>query len=191
MARSIVSRAPSYKCRRKLSTLKTRWREYGKTAGFLYLLAVQRYELIPLPVTDTNFTKRLLKQANDIEHIREFLWAYQYLCKNLEPRRYGFPSIRSVAGELSEDLACDPFPKDVVDAIKKYKSLKKIFARNPQVADSISGQSQSDPTRVAYRNVSSYDNSGKANAPVWRIRENNDANMRVVLILEFPAAEKI
>jgi len=131
MARSIVSRAPSYKCRRKLSTLKTRWREYGKTAGFLYLLAVQRYELIPLPVTDTNFTKRLLKQANDIEHIREFFWAYQYLCKNLEPRRYGFPSIRSVAGELSEDLACDPFPKDGVDAIKKYKSPKKNIRPKP------------------------------------------------------------
>ena len=40
MSRSIVSTAPSYKYRKKISTLKTRWREYGPTAGFLYLLRI-------------------------------------------------------------------------------------------------------------------------------------------------------
>jgi hypothetical protein len=122
MARSIVSTAPSYKCVRKLSTLKTRWREYGRTAGFLYLLAVQRFELIPCPVTSNKFTKRLLKQANDIEHIREFFQAYQHLCNILNARGYGFPTISSNVGNLSDLLAIDAFSKDVDDAIKNYKS---------------------------------------------------------------------
>ena len=42
MARSIVSTVPSYKYNRGLSTLKSRWKEYGLTAGFLYLLRIQK-----------------------------------------------------------------------------------------------------------------------------------------------------
>ena len=42
MALSIVCNSPSYAHRKGLSTLKTRWREYGTTAAFLYLLLIQK-----------------------------------------------------------------------------------------------------------------------------------------------------
>ena len=122
MARSIISTAPSYKYKKKISTIKSRWREYGRTAGFLYLLAVQRFELIPCPVTSNSFTKRLLKQANDIAHIREFFQAYQHLCDILNARGYRFPTISSDIGKLSNLLPIGQFPKDVDDAIKNYQS---------------------------------------------------------------------
>ena len=122
MARSIISTAPSYKYKKKISTIKSRWREHGRTAGFLYLLAVQRFELIPCPVTSNGFTKRLLEQAKDIEHIREFFQAYQHLCNILNARGYGFPTISSDVGKLSDLLSIGPFPKDVDDAIKNYQS---------------------------------------------------------------------
>src|ERR1035437_1940388 len=122
MARSIVSTAPSYKCKWKLSTLKSRWREYGPAAGFLYLLLRQRFELVPYHVTAGKFATKLLQQAGDIAHIREFFQAYQYLCNILNARGYRFPTISSDVGKLSDSLAFDPFPKDVDDGIKNYKS---------------------------------------------------------------------
>ena len=122
MARSIVSTVPSYKYNRGLSTLKSRWKEYGLTAGFLYLLRIQKFELIPYRVTDDEFAKELLQQAGDIAHIREFFQAYQYLCNILNARGYRFPTISSDVGKLSDSLAFDPFPKDVDDGIKNYKS---------------------------------------------------------------------
>jgi hypothetical protein len=121
MARSIVSTAPSYKYKKKISTMKSRWREYGPTAGFLYLLRIQKFELVPYHVTHDEFAKELLKQAGSIAHIREFFQAYQHLCDILNTRGYGFPTIRSDVGKLTE-LPCEPFPKDVDDAIKTYKS---------------------------------------------------------------------
>jgi hypothetical protein len=124
MARSIVSTVPSYKYNRGLSTLKSRWKEYGLTAGFLYLLRIQKFELIPYRVTDDEFAKELLQQAGDIAHIREFFQAYQYLCNILNARGYRFPTISSDVCKLSDSLAFAPFPEDVDDAIKIYKSAR-------------------------------------------------------------------
>lgn len=123
MARAIVATTPSYGYRRRSSTLKSRWREYGPTAGFLYLLRIQKFELVPCPLTSDRFAKQLLKQADDIAHIREFFLAYQYLCNILKTRGYNFPSVHSVVGKLP-DLAFDPFPNDVDNAIKNYKSAR-------------------------------------------------------------------
>jgi hypothetical protein len=124
MARSIVSTVPSYKYNRGLSTLKSRWKEYGLTAGFLYLLRIQKFELTPYRVTDDEFAKELLQQAGDIAQIREFFQAYQYLCNILNARGYRFPTISSDVCKLSDSLAFAPFPEDVDDAIKIYKSAR-------------------------------------------------------------------
>ncbi len=122
MARSIVQRANSYHYKKKLSTLKSRWREYGQTAGFHYLLQIQRFELAPPTVAKSSFAKMLLEQVEDVDHLSEFFRAYQHVCKVLEPLGYSFPRVGLDLGPLPESLPISPFPYDVEEAISTYRS---------------------------------------------------------------------
>jgi len=122
MAHSIICNSPSYKYRKKLSTLKTRWHDYGTTAALLYLLFVQKFELMPPWVRSNEFSETLLKTNADIDHLTEFFRAYRHLCEVLGPRGYRFPPIRTVEGILAQPLVVEPFPKDVEEAIQNYTS---------------------------------------------------------------------
>ena len=122
MARSIICNSPTYKYSKGMSTLKTRWREYGTTAAFLYLLSVQKFELMPPLSSSVNFCETLLNQTADVDHLAEVFQAYQHICKVLGPRGYSFPPIRTVEGTLAKPLVIDPFPADVDEAIKNYTS---------------------------------------------------------------------
>lgn len=119
MARSIICKSPSYKYKKGLSTLKTRWREYGTTAAFSYLLFVQKFELVPPLVSSSKFCPTLLDQVVDIDHITEFFQAYGHLCRVLGSRGYRFPRVSAIEGNLTQVLPVDPFPTDVEEAIKK------------------------------------------------------------------------
>src|SRR4051812_15769634 len=118
MAKAIVCTAKSHNYNLGLSTLKSRWREDGKAAGFLYLLYVQKYELTPPLVRSEGFAKTLLKQATAIQDIREFSRAYQGLCKVLQAVGYDPPLIAAELGEpRSGDLSCPPFEPEIKEAI--------------------------------------------------------------------------
>ena len=122
MALSIIRNSPSYKYTDGLSTLKTRWREYGATAAFLYLLFIQKFELLPPRIRAIKFSDILLEQTADINHLVEFFRAYQHLCKVLKTRGYEFPSIRAVEDSPFDDLPVGPFQSDVQKAIDGYTS---------------------------------------------------------------------
>jgi hypothetical protein len=107
------------------STLKTRWREYGITAAFSYLLFVQKFELMPPLVSSAKFFPILLTQVEDTNHITEFFQAYRHLCDVLGTRGYGFPRMSAIEGNSTLVLPVDPFPTDVEEAIKKYGSTHK------------------------------------------------------------------
>jgi hypothetical protein len=120
MARSIV--CTGYRYRKGLSTLKSRWREYGKTAAFSYLILEQKFELKPPSVRSKNFSDILLSQVDDIDHLTEFFLAYRHLCEVLHSRGYRFPPVHSVEGTLVSPLVVDKLPEDVEKAIQNYKS---------------------------------------------------------------------
>jgi hypothetical protein len=122
MARSIVRKSPSYKYRRRLGTLKQRWSAYKTTAAFLYLLFIQKFHVMPPSISSSQFSKILLKQAADVEHLAEFFQAYRHVCEVLHIRGYNFPRINAVDGRPVQSLPYDPFPTDVEEAIKNYKS---------------------------------------------------------------------
>jgi hypothetical protein len=123
MARSIICNSPSYEYDQGLSTLKTRWGEYGPTAALLYLLFAQKFDLMPRFVNSAKFSERLLEQAADVGHLTLFFQAYRHLCEVLRSRGYRFPPIQ-VEGNLTQPLLADPFPRDVEEAIKSYTSAE-------------------------------------------------------------------
>jgi hypothetical protein len=92
------------------------------TAAFSYLLFVQKFELMPPFVRSTNFSKILLRQADDARHIAEFFQAYRHLCDVLGSRGYRYPPVRAIEGNLAQPLYAEPFPVDVEEAIQGYKS---------------------------------------------------------------------
>lgn len=120
MARFVMNTAPSYGVKLGRSSLKSRWNEYSLSAGFLYLLHIQKFELKPPRITKDEFADKLLEQAADREHLIELFQSHQYLAKILKPRGYSLPAISLNVGTLRYDLSFDPFPADVEDAIKRY-----------------------------------------------------------------------
>jgi hypothetical protein len=122
MAFSIVCNSPSYKFTKGLSTLKTRWREYGETAGFLYLLLFQKFELMPPGTKKRTFSETLLTQAADIDHLIEFFRAYRHLCEVLKTRGLEFAQIRAFEELPSSELVVEPFQSDVQKEIDTYTS---------------------------------------------------------------------
>jgi hypothetical protein len=128
MARSIICSSPSYQYKKELSTLKTRWREYGATAAFSYLLFVQKFELKPPPVSSRRFCPILLTQVADTGHITEFFQAYRHLCDVLGTRGYRFPRISAIESNSALVFPLDPFPTDVEEAIANYGSKRKTSA---------------------------------------------------------------
>ncbi len=123
MAISIVQSAKSYGYKKKRSTLKSRWVEYQLTAGFHYLLRIQKFKLAPPSVAKSSFVKTLLEQVEDVERLSEFFRAYQHVCNVLKPRGYSFPRVGLDLGPLPGSLAAEPFPHDVEDAIRTYTSV--------------------------------------------------------------------
>ena len=121
MARSIICSSPSYNYDQGLSTLKTRWREYGQTAALLYLIFAQKFDLMPRFIGSADFSERLLEQAADVGHLTLFFQAYRHLCEVLRNRGYRFPPI-GVEGNLTQPLLVEPFPADVEQAINNYAS---------------------------------------------------------------------
>ena len=120
MARSVVRAANSYNVTSGTSTLKTRWREYSQSAGFLYLVHIQKFELKPPRVSTKAFAEDLLAQAADRDHLIEFFQAYRHLAEILKTRGYSLPTVSLDVGMLRSELAIDPFPADVNSAIKQY-----------------------------------------------------------------------
>jgi hypothetical protein len=123
MARSVVCASPSYNYKKGVTTLKTRWREYGTTAALLYLLLMQKFELMPPLVRSAKFCQILLRKVADVDHLTEFFQAYRHICEVLGPRGYRFPPIRAVEGNLAQPLVVEQFPADVEEAIRNYKSV--------------------------------------------------------------------
>jgi hypothetical protein len=120
MARSVVSKAESYGVSSSRTTRNNLWREYGPSAGFLYLLHVQNFELKPPRIATKAFADRLLSQAQDRDHLMEFFQAYQHLSERLKPSGYSFPPVSVDVGKLDSCLAADPFSADVKDAIGRH-----------------------------------------------------------------------
>jgi hypothetical protein len=122
MAQSILCNSTSYKYTGGLSTLKTRWRDYREAAGFLYLLLVQKFDLMPPETEQLAFSETLLTQVNDTDHLIEFFRAYRHLCEVLKKRGLEFPSIQDFDELPSSELVVEPFQSDVQKAIDGYKS---------------------------------------------------------------------
>jgi hypothetical protein len=120
MARFVVGAAHSYNVELGTSTLKSRWKEYSRSAGFLYLVHIQKFELKPPRISTKTFAEKLLAQAEDRDHLVEFFQAYRHLDEILKPRGYSLPPVSLDVGTLGSALAADPFPADVDDAIKRY-----------------------------------------------------------------------
>jgi len=117
-ARYVVANARSYDLKRGKSTIKTRWRKFGPTAAFLYLLLIQKFPFMPPRLATKQFSERLLKQANDFSGLRSFFRAYQNVCDVLVPRGYTFE-------KLSLNLNCEVPPLRVAalqaDVIAAFK----------------------------------------------------------------------
>jgi hypothetical protein len=116
-ARYVVRKADSYRMKVSDSTIKTRWRSFGPTAVFLYLVLIQKFPLMPPRLSQVGFSEFLLKQTNDIEVLRNFFRAYQQVCKVLAPAGYR-PTI------LEYDLRCDVPP---IDAPALTSDLEIVF----------------------------------------------------------------
>jgi hypothetical protein len=72
-------------------TMKARWREYGKTAVFGYLLT--EIGLRPAKLTSKKFVESLLSQVTDVGRLQRFFAAYRDMSIILRPRGYPCESL--------------------------------------------------------------------------------------------------
>ena len=87
-ARYVVRTARSYKSASSETKMKNRWRAYGSTAIFLYLILNQKFDLKPPRVSSGKFLEDLWRQADDVDQLRCFFRAYQIVQQALAPLGY-------------------------------------------------------------------------------------------------------
>jgi len=120
-ARYVVRTAPSYASNMKKSTSKSRWRKFGSTAIFLYLLLIQKYPLMPARVSSKNFSNDLLNQTTKIVGLHAFFRAYQEVCETLISRNYTFETLDLALNCDAPPSMITPFPQDVLEQFEKAK----------------------------------------------------------------------
>jgi hypothetical protein len=74
---------------RSESLMKLRWREYGSTSIFSYLILERQFKFAPPKLCAVNFVQQLLDQVNDDDGLRQFFHAYKIVRDALTPRGYG------------------------------------------------------------------------------------------------------
>jgi hypothetical protein len=87
-------------------TMRTRWRQYGKTAVLAY--SFQKIGPRPARLTTKKFVEKLLSQVADVERLRRLFATYQNLSTLLRPRGY----------------SCDPIAVDCLSKVAPVLSLK-------------------------------------------------------------------
>jgi len=113
-ARYVVQRA--YKPAGGESTIKSRWRRYGSSAIFLYLISSQDCDVRPPRVSSRKFVERLLQQAVNIEGLRRYFCAYQVVRAALLHKNYKkFPA-------LDLDLQCSPLELNAAELTSDIKA---------------------------------------------------------------------
>ena len=123
-ARYVVVNAKSYELQKKKSTIKNRWREFGSTAAFLYLLLIQNAPLMPPKLTAKRFSRDLLKQAEGVQELRNFFCAYQHVCDVLAPRGYKFEKLTLNLNCGVPLLATAALQADVIAAFENSKGAQ-------------------------------------------------------------------
>jgi hypothetical protein len=124
-ARYVVVNAKSYNLSREIGTTKSRWRDFGKTGAFLYLLLIQNFSLMPPKLASKTFSKKLLDQVADVGSLRKFFRAYQHVCEALVPRGYKFENIALNLNCEAPSLPKAALQPDVIAAFKKSLGAQK------------------------------------------------------------------
>lgn len=118
LARYVVRTALSYNSDLSLSTMKTRWRNYGSASAFIYLLLINGYSFRPRRVSTKQFAARLLQQTQDEQTLRQFFCAYQHSTNVLGASGYTFPKLSLDLGSSFPPILIAPFSEDIETQIK-------------------------------------------------------------------------
>jgi len=118
LARYVVQTAPSYNSKMSRSTMKNRWREYGSSSAFIYLLLKNGYSFLPRRVSTIQFAAKLLQQIQDEQALRQFFCAYQHITNVLSGSGYMFPKLSLDLRSTFPQILITPFSEDIEAAIK-------------------------------------------------------------------------
>ena len=65
-------------------TLGAKWRQYERSAIFIYLNERHGFSQYPIPIDDYEFVPNLLKQSEEIAEMRRYFGAYAYIAESFE-----------------------------------------------------------------------------------------------------------
>ena len=117
MARTIVAESNYFDVRCTERTLETYWKKFEPVAAFLPLIFLKKYPASPLRLSKTKFAEKLLARLDDRYTLLSFFADYNATVARLQARGY---DLRSLAGFPTSEIAFDPLPQEVLEAVQGY-----------------------------------------------------------------------
>ena len=108
-------------------TLAAKWRQFERSAIFIYLNERHGFSQSPIPIDDDEFVPILLKQSEQIEELRHYFGAYAYIAESLEAAG-GEPPFVTVPDTIDRvPVSTAPFSDAELKIIGDYNEDKPII----------------------------------------------------------------
>ena len=108
-------------------TLAAKWRQFERSAIFIYLSERHGFSQSLIPIDDDEFVPILLKQSEQIEELRHYFGAYAYIAEILEAAG-GEPPFVTVPDTIDRvPVSTAPFSDAELRIIGDYKEDKPII----------------------------------------------------------------
>jgi hypothetical protein len=102
------------------STIKSRWRDYGSTAIFLYLILHHKFNLVPPKVQSAEFVDKLLDQADNRNELQSFFSAYHTVHADLSNLKYKLPAVDFAKWRQPTQLNIPRLSPEMRDLLSKW-----------------------------------------------------------------------
>jgi hypothetical protein len=108
-------------------TLRDRWREYERSAIFIYLNERHGFSQSPIQIDNFEFVRRLLKQSEDVKELRRYFGAYAYIAESFEAASQEQPFVKVPDTIDRIPVRVEPFSKAELKIIEDYKEDKPLI----------------------------------------------------------------
>src|ERR1700730_1098527 len=108
-------------------TLGSKWRQYERSAIFIYLNERHGFSQRPMPIDDFEFVPNLLKQSDNLKELRRYFGAYAYITECFKAAGQEQPSVKVPATIDRVPISTEPFSEAELGIIAGYEEDKPLI----------------------------------------------------------------
>jgi hypothetical protein len=108
-------------------TLADKWRQYERSAIFLYLNERHGFAQSPIPIDDVEFVPKLLRQSEEGEELRRYFGAYAYIAASFKRACSEKPVVKVPDTIQPVPISTEPFSDAELKIIAAYKEDKPLI----------------------------------------------------------------